>query len=138
MKKTLFDSTILIDFLRNDQDVVLLIDRYLDDHDEITFSAITKYEILRGYEVLRAAGKKARFLAFCDDHQVLPITDEIIRQGAKIYGDLHRSGKLIGDADVLIGATALVNQLPILTLNIKHFQTVKGLKLADFPDNAKK
>lgn len=131
MKKTLFDSTILIELIRNNPDIVAFIDRYLDVHGELTFSAITKYEILRGFEVLQAEKKIMRFLAFCDDHQVLPITNEVILRGASIYGNLHRKGNLIGDADVLIGATAIVNQLPILTLNEKHFSAIDGLEIVD-------
>ena len=129
MKKALFDSTIIIDFIRHDPEVVGLIDRYLDFHDGITFSAITKYEILRGYEVVRAEQRKAEFLAFCDDHEILPITDDVIHKAAAIYGDLHRKGQMIGDADILIGATAIFNQLPILTLNTKHFKVIDGLAL---------
>ena len=106
--------------------------RYLDFYDEITFSAITKYEILRGYEVVQAEQKKAEFMAFCDDHEVLPITDDIINKAAAIYGNLHRKCQMIGDADILIGATAIINQLPVLTLNLKHFKVIDGLALADF------
>ncbi len=134
MKKILFDSTIIIDFIRNTADTISLIDHYLNHYHEMTFSAITKYEILRGYEVIKAERKKAEFIAFCDDHEILPITDEIINKAAIIYGDLHRKGQLIGDADVLIGATAITNQLPILTHNIKHFKVIDGLVLADFSE----
>lgn len=132
MKKALFDSTIIIDFIRNDPDVVGLIDRYLYHHDEITFSAITKYEILRGYEVVQADQKKAEFIAFCDDHEVLSITDDIISKAAAIYGDLHRKGQMIGDANILIAATAIINQLPVLTLNLKHFKVIDELALISY------
>ncbi len=68
-----------------------------------------------------------RFDRFCATINILPINDEVIVKAAEIYGDLHRRGELIGDADILIAATALVNGLAIITNNEKHFERITGL-----------
>jgi predicted nucleic acid-binding protein len=50
---------------------------------------------------------------------------------------LARRGVSIGMADSLIAGIALVNNLPVLTRNRKHFENVKGLRLvpvAQFPN----
>ncbi len=57
------------------------------------------------------------------------MTDEIIVRAADIYADLRTRGELIGDADILIAATALVHNLPLKTLNIKHFNRIPHLIL---------
>jgi hypothetical protein len=38
---------------------------------------------------------------------VLPLTDAVVMRASDIYADLYRRGQLIGDADILIAATAL-------------------------------
>lgn len=36
---------------------------------------------------------------------------------------------MIDLADILIGATALTHDIPLATLNIKHFERIKGLEI---------
>ena len=44
-------------------------------------------------------------------NQALPITDRVIERAAELYADLYKRGQLIGDADILIAATALASGL---------------------------
>ena len=60
---------------------------------------------------------------------MLPLSDEVILLAAEIYGDLHRSGQLISDADILIAATAQVYELTLVTENQAHFQRIPGLSV---------
>ena len=48
---------------------------------------------------------------------------------AIIRGDLRKKGELIGDPDIMIAATAIVNDLNLITGNKKDFQRIKGLRL---------
>jgi len=36
---------------------------------------------------------------------------------------------MIDLADILIGATAVTHNIPIATLNVKHFERIKDLKI---------
>jgi tRNA(fMet)-specific endonuclease VapC len=60
---------------------------------------------------------------------VLPLDDEIVEQAAEIYANLYQGGELIPDADLLIGATALVHRLVIITNNERHFSRIPGLQI---------
>ncbi|MGD0090315.1 MAG: PIN domain-containing protein [Planctomycetota bacterium] len=55
---------------------------------------------------------------------------------AEAYGrtrlDLTRRGLNIGDADLLIGATALAHNAILVTHNKKHFARIEGLQLEDW------
>ena len=42
------------------------------------------------------------------------------RRAADIYAELHRRGELIGDADILIAASALEQNLGVATNNAAH------------------
>ena len=46
---------------------------------------------------------------------------------ATLYGELHRQGALLPDADLLIAATALEAQRILVTNNLAHFQRVPNL-----------
>lgn len=102
---------------------------YLRDHEQLTFSSITRYEILRGLKAKQAVAQLARFDEFCDSCQVLPVTNDIVHWAADIYAELYRAGQLIGDADILIVATALVHDLDLASNNVTHFERVKGLTI---------
>jgi tRNA(fMet)-specific endonuclease VapC len=49
------------------------------------------------------------------------------RAKALLYGDLRRRGLLIGDADILIAATALENECAVVSFNEGHFGRIDGL-----------
>ena len=48
MRKSLLDTSILIAFLRGEEDVVAKVEEYLEEFDRLSLSIITYYEILRG------------------------------------------------------------------------------------------
>lgn len=101
---------------------------YLATHGSFTFSIITRYEILRGLKVKRATRQIGAFEGRCRASRVLPLTDEIVVRAADIYAQLWHSGQLIGDADILIAATALVHGLVLVMNNLAHFTRVEGLE----------
>ncbi len=102
---------------------------YLAAFGQFTFSIITRYEILRGLHAKQAARQIQDFDERCQRSSVLPLTDDVVVLAAQIYGDLTRRGALISDADIFIAATALVNQLALVTENTTHFERIPGLSL---------
>ncbi len=104
---TLLDTDVLSAIMRREPVALVHARRYLAVHAQFTISALTRYEVLRGLKAKNAVAQLARFEIFCAALQVLPLTDAIIVRAADIYADLHRRGELIGDADILIAATAL-------------------------------
>ena len=100
---------------------------YLSVHERFQFSIVTRFEILRGLQAKQAHRQIELSEKRCRTSTVLPLTDAIVIRAAEIYGFLHRKGSLIGDADVLIAATALEHELPLVTENTAHFRRVPGL-----------
>ena len=123
----LLDTDILSAIMRRNPVVLPQAREYLREHDCFTFSILTRYEILRGLKAKDANRQERAFESFCDANTVLPLSDDIIVQAATIYADLHRRGELIGDADILIGATARVQGFGVVTNNVSHFGRIKGL-----------
>ena len=79
-----------------------------------------------------ATQQVARFEEFCAKSEILAITDDVIVQAAEIYAGLYRRGELIGDADILIAATALVNGFGVATNNEEHFRRITGLHVENW------
>ncbi|MEK6607911.1 MAG: PIN domain-containing protein, partial [Myxococcota bacterium] len=64
--------------------------------------------------------------------RVLPLgRDEAIRAG-EVWAGLQRAGQPIGLEDVLIAATALVRDLTVVTGNVRHFDRVPGIRVANW------
>jgi len=61
---------------------------------------------------------------------VLPFTAEVAEKSAEIFQNLKSRGQAIEHNDIFIAATALVSNLPVKTLNARHFSRVQGLTLA--------
>jgi tRNA(fMet)-specific endonuclease VapC len=126
----LLDTDTLSEVIKgHDQHVGKQAAAYLADHGRFTFSIITRYEILRDLKAKQAVKQIEAFEERCRKSVVLPLSDEVILLAAEIYGDLHRSGQLISDADILIAATARVYELTLITENQAHFQRIPDLSI---------
>jgi predicted nucleic acid-binding protein len=60
---------------------------------------------------------------------VIPFDKACSISAVTIYSNLLKSNKMIDLADILIGATAVTYNIPIATLNIKHFVRIQGLEI---------
>ena len=60
---------------------------------------------------------------------VISINYNIAKRFGKIRADLKKKGHIIEDFDILIASDCIENNMPILTLNKKHFERVEGLEV---------
>ncbi|NER34142.1 MAG: type II toxin-antitoxin system VapC family toxin [Oscillatoria sp. SIO1A7] len=130
--QVVLDTDILSATLRENPIVMPKVNEYLAKYAKFTFSIITKYEILRGLKAKGATKQLATFEGFCTRNVILPIADETIVKAADIYADLKRRGLPIGDADILIAASALVLGWPVVTNNEAHFQRIRDLEVLNW------
>ncbi len=63
---------------------------------------------------------------------VLPFGPPEAASAAQIRADLGRQGMKIGPHDVLIAATALANNVTLVTHNTDEFSRIAGLKMVDW------
>jgi tRNA(fMet)-specific endonuclease VapC len=90
-------------------------------------SPITLIEVLRGIEDKKRS--KIRMLLE-ESFPLLALDSNVIEAYCVIYRSLKRDGALLPDADLLIAATAMANDLTLET-NDNHFHRLKqmGLKI---------
>lgn len=130
--KVLLDSDTLSFYFKKYPKVVTNAQSYLHQHQIFTFSAISRFEILRGMKVRGATAQLKFFDVFCRQNEIIALNDEIIVRAADIYADLYNRGLLILDADILIAATALENNLPVVTNNESHFNRITSLQVLNW------
>ncbi len=66
---------------------------------------------------------------FLDAVEVVPLDESVCRIFAEERGRLRAAGTLIGDFDLLIGATAIRHNLTLLTNNRRHFERMSNLRI---------
>ncbi len=117
-------------------DTSVLIDHYraTDKSGTFLFKAASLYTLhipaIVTYEVLRGDAQKDQFWkAYFSTKIILPFDELCAERAATIYAALKRANQLIGAEDILIAAVALVNELPLLTLNAKHFSRIAHLNV---------
>lgn len=130
--QVVLDTDILSTIMRQNPVVIPKARAYLAKHGQFTFSIITRYEILRGLKAKGANKQTMLFDNFCARNTILPLTDEAVVKATEIYADLRGRGVLIGDADILIAASALVRGLGVVTNNENHFQRIRDLQVQNW------
>ena len=67
---------------------------------------------------------------------ILNITNEVLKKMCEIYIELRRRGLLVSDRDLINGAIAITNDLPLSTNNVRHYERLKefGLKLVTWDE----
>jgi tRNA(fMet)-specific endonuclease VapC len=105
---------------------------YTQQYGQFAFSAITRYEITRGYKDQNATTQTARFATFCQHALVLPVTEAIFDRAADLWVLARQGGHSRNDADLIIAATALEHGRVLVTANIAHFAWIPGMTIEDW------
>jgi tRNA(fMet)-specific endonuclease VapC len=133
MDEALIDTDILSEILKARNKLVLdVADRYLAQHQRFAFSAITLYEILRGFHANQAVRAINEFLHLADNSEVIPISTAVLKRSAEMWAYARKGGYPRNDADLIIAATALETRRVLITGNTSHFEWISGLSLANW------
>jgi len=111
----LVDTDVLIDYVKGLRELPLT---------QLYISEITLYEFVRGTKDVDEAKK-----AIEEGFVVLFHDNSVISKAAKIWVELRKDGRIVDDRDILIAATAIVNDIPLLTRNLKHYKRLEGFGL---------
>jgi len=123
-QRVLIDTSILIDHLRRGNKDRTAFYRAAQQN-ECVISVITEFEFRVG-----STGANRDFVAaLLEAVPVLSFDSACVTAAVNIYRDLRARNRLIALPDLFIAATALAHALPLLTLNLSHFERVSDLKL---------
>lgn len=122
--RILIDTSILIDHLRKTKKDETLFYKHLSSH-QYFISSITAFEFLIG-----STPKNRQFTeSLLTELPILPFDSACVKTAATIYKQLKSQNRLISLPDIFIGATSIAHDLPLLTLNEKHFSRIENMKM---------
>ena len=100
------------------------------DPDALHTSVVTLAELRYGADCsAQPAANHQAIDDFVSGVAVLAVDADIARAFGEIKAQLRRQGNLIEDFDLLLAATAVANDLTLVTNNTAHFGRVGGLPL---------
>jgi len=128
----LLDTNIVTAIVKKNERIDKKIREVELQEEELFISCITYYEVKRGLLAVNATRQLSSFNDFCQEVTVVFLDSlEIIERASTIYADLKQRGRLIQDADILIAATAITNEL-ILVSNDSDMLRIPGLTVENW------
>ena len=131
MPSFLLDTNFCIQFIRGKAWARLALSKV--QASDVAVSAVTVGELFEGaHRSDRTAQEIKKAEAFLNPIEVIPFGREEAKVWGLVEANLRKQGKPIEAEDSLIAATAIRNDLNLVTGNTKHFDRIDGLKLIDW------
>jgi len=133
MNQFLLDTNICIFYLKNKFNIENKIKSV--GLQNCFISEISYAELLFGVEKSeRKIENRKNIELMVESFRIVPIFTSL-----KLYAEekarLYKSGLTIDEFDLLIGCSAVVNQMVMITNNTKHFNRIKNIKIEDWTIN---
>jgi tRNA(fMet)-specific endonuclease VapC len=131
MDKYLLDTDISVFFLRGKYNLNRKLSAVIG-YDNCFISEITLAELKYGAELSDNVNENLRSVnEFANKMGILPIFNSLDLY-AKEKARLRKQGRLIDDFDLLIGCSAIKNDLILVTNNEKHFERIKNIQIENW------
>lgn len=121
------DTGIFIEHLRAKNKLETVLAKIPDD-TLLCVSSVTLFELYSGATSPQKIEDVKRITANLIH---LSFSADVAEEAANIYRQLRAVNQLIDMRDIFIAATAVANELPLLTFNRKHFDRISGLRLME-------
>ena len=123
------DANIISYVLRQVPSVISRLQALIKNSADIRIPIISYYEVKRGLLSNNSMHKLALFDAQMKVFGLVPMRETTFELAAQIYAQLKSAGKLIGDADLFIGCSALEHNAILLTNNSNHLGRIPHLQI---------
>jgi len=123
------DSTIIIDYLNNNEQAVQTIQSLIFDGKKLKTTLFNYFEIYFGEIAFSKSAKKTEIaLAFLESVEIISPTIQSMKKSAEIKLELKKNGRTIEPNDIFIAGIAVSDDETLYTKNTKDFSHIKGLK----------
>lgn len=126
----LLDTNICSAYLKGDGGVFNRVIQYTGG---LSVSSIVAGELYSWtYRKRTAPARLEGLVEFLSDVIILPVDHEIARKFGEVRASLLDQGRPTPEIDLLIGCTALVHDLTLVTHNVHDFANIPGLRIQDW------
>jgi tRNA(fMet)-specific endonuclease VapC len=132
--RTVIDTDILIDLLRNVKKVVDFLTEIEERGNLLSTTVINAFELYLGAH--KSMEREQNLFAtrkLLNRLILLPLELGSAETAGRIYAELETKGQPIGLRDALIGAITLTRGYTVVTRNVEHFQKITGLTVISAP-----
>lgn len=131
MLKYMLDTNIAIYTIKNKPPAVR--EAFKKHEDQLCISAITLMELIYRAEASLAVDRNLRAIeGFAARLEVLPYDNDAAAHTGQLRAELKTKGRPIGPYDEMIAGHARSHGLVIVTINIKQFKSVPGIRVENW------
>jgi tRNA(fMet)-specific endonuclease VapC len=131
--KTIIDTDILIDLLRDKKEAIDFLHRLESEDLALCTTTINIFELHHGAHKSKEPEKNILAINKISHRLIiLPLSYRSAQKAGHAYTELERKGQTIGIRDTFIAAIALTRECSIATRNVEHFSKIYGLKIIPF------
>jgi tRNA(fMet)-specific endonuclease VapC len=128
--KTVIDTDLLIDLLRNQKQATAFITKLEEKNYILTTTAINIFELHHGaHKSLESERNLQAIRVLRSRLSILPLTSKGAQKAGHIYAQLECQGQPIGLRDTFIAAIAITRGCSVATRNQAHFSRISGLEI---------
>lgn len=127
------DTTFLIDLLRGDDKISIVLDKLERSEETVSISAASIMELVCGASSSKnILPEKEKVMKLLESMIVLEFNKDSAILAGEIEAYLRKEGNMIDIEDIIIGATAIKNDEVLITRNKKHFERIKELQIEGY------
>ena len=131
MLRYMLDTNICIYVIKNRP--ARLRERFNNFADQLCISVITLAELIYGAEKSARPHENLTVVEqFCARLDIPPFAERAASHCGQLWAEVERAGQPIGIHDVMIGGHARSEGLTVVTNNVRKFQRMPGLRLANW------
>lgn len=129
----LLDTAFLIDLLNGDEGAVETARWLEQDLVQQRISSMTLFELYYGVgRSNQSEVERSKIEAVLESKPIHPADTAVMRKAGRLAGELAADGDPVADGDVIIGATAVVVDEPVLTRNAADFERLPGVEVKTY------
>jgi len=125
----ILDTSFMIDYLRGDEGAG-------DAMENVGVAYLSSVTVMELWEEIRLAesteSERTAVEGFLKDIDELAFTRECAMTAGRLNAELVENGTPVDEIDVMIAATAVVHDKPVLTRNEAHFGAIEGVKVVTY------
>ena len=126
------DTNIIISYLRKDPNVRHRFRELQIQGNDFGIPKVADYEIRRGFRIKSTPSKRAAYEILTEELNILELDMMVWAKAEEIYAELYKKHYTVGEMEILIAATCLINDYILVTTNIKDFENIDGLDIIDW------